>query len=88
MTIIRHDDPTYERRPKTPMRYFKGGKGWNGMEWEDGGCEMVMIFLFGVDIPIMICFDDDDDDELEFPLVFVVLIVLFLFCNVVVSLHG
>ena len=64
MTIIRRDDPTYERRTGTPMRNFKGGEEWKGKDWKDGDTE-VMIF-FGVEIPIMIC---RDDDELEFPLV-------------------
>ena len=41
MTIIRHSDPMYERRTRTPMRYFKGRKERIGRK--DGGAEVVMI---------------------------------------------
>ena len=69
VTIIVHDDPTYRRRTRTPMRCFKGGKERIGKDWKDRGAKVVMKYFWrgytDYDLPY-----HDDDDELVFPLVF------------------
>ena len=41
-----HSDLTYERRTRTPMRYFKGRKERIGKDWKDRGAEVVMEYFW------------------------------------------